>query len=197
MGRRSRKRSLSGAGPPRPAAGDDKSARPATSRAERDAERRRLRASGEARAPAARRGSRRRTGERPQAPWGTFPLTELVVLVAIVLGIAGLVIWGLRGQIMLLAGFALGSLAGLELAVREHFAGYRSHTTLLSASGPRGPRARAGRRARRLRRCLLRLPRDFQAPFGRPRISLGQGKRRVCAVPGAGPRPCWRVAHPN
>ena len=134
MGRRSRKRSLSGAGPPRPAAGADESARPATSRAERDAERRRLRASGEARAPAARRGSRRRTAERPQAPWGTFPLTELVVLVAIVLGIAGLVIWGLRGQIMLLAGFALGSLAGLELAVREHFAGYRSHTTLLAAS---------------------------------------------------------------
>src|SRR5918997_1164940 len=91
MGRRSRKRSLSGAGPPRPAAGDDESTRAVTSRAERDAERRRLRASGEARAPAARRGSRRRTGERPQAPWGTFPLTELVILVAIVLGIAGLV----------------------------------------------------------------------------------------------------------
>jgi hypothetical protein len=135
MGRRSRKRSLSGAEPPRPTAGGDESARPATSRAERDAARRRLRASGEAHGPAAwRHGSRRRRGERPQAPWGTFPLTELVVLVAIVLGIAGLVVWGARGQIMLIAGFALGSLAGLELAVREHFAGYRSHTTLLAAS---------------------------------------------------------------
>jgi hypothetical protein len=31
-------------------------------------------------------------------------------------------------------GLALGSLAGLELSIREHFAGYRSHTLLLSAA---------------------------------------------------------------
>ena len=31
-------------------------------------------------------------------------------------------------------GFALVSLAGLELAIREHFAGYRSHSTLLGAA---------------------------------------------------------------
>jgi uncharacterized membrane protein YhiD involved in acid resistance len=29
---------------------------------------------------------------------------------------------------------ALGSLAGLELSIREHFAGYRSHTTVLAAT---------------------------------------------------------------
>ena len=29
---------------------------------------------------------------------------------------------------------ALGSLAGLELAVREHLAGYRSHTQILAAT---------------------------------------------------------------
>jgi len=56
-----------------------------------------------------------------------------VVLVALVLVIGGFVIPTSSGQLMLLAGFALGSLAGLELAVREHFAGHRSHTTLLSA----------------------------------------------------------------
>ena len=35
---------------------------------------------------------------------------------------------------MLGVGLVLGSLAGLELSVREHFAGYRSHTLLLAAA---------------------------------------------------------------
>lgn len=35
---------------------------------------------------------------------------------------------------MIGAGLVLGSLGGLELAVREHFAGYRSHTLLLAAA---------------------------------------------------------------
>ena len=33
---------------------------------------------------------------------------------------------------MIFAGLALGSLSGLELAIREHFAGFRSHTTMLA-----------------------------------------------------------------
>ena len=33
---------------------------------------------------------------------------------------------------MIATGFALASLGGLELSIREHFAGYRSHTTLLA-----------------------------------------------------------------
>lgn len=37
-----------------------------------------------------------------------------------------------RGQTMFAAGIVLGALGGLELAVRDHFAGFRSHTTLLS-----------------------------------------------------------------
>ena len=32
-------------------------------------------------------------------------------------------------------GVVLGCLAGLELSIREHFAGYRSHTTLLAGTG--------------------------------------------------------------
>jgi len=35
---------------------------------------------------------------------------------------------------MIGAGLVLGSLAGLELSVREHFSGYRSHTMLLAAA---------------------------------------------------------------
>ena len=35
---------------------------------------------------------------------------------------------------MLAAAAALGSLAGLEISLREHLAGYRSHTTVLAAA---------------------------------------------------------------
>lgn len=35
---------------------------------------------------------------------------------------------------MIGVGLVLGSLAGLELSVREHFAGYRSHTLLLTVA---------------------------------------------------------------
>jgi hypothetical protein len=105
---------------------------PATTRAERDeARRRRLREGRTAPARSRRLGG---TAERPEAPWGSFPLSELCVLLALILGIAGLIVWGERGQLMLLAGLALGSLAGLELSIREHFAGYRSHSTLLAGA---------------------------------------------------------------
>jgi hypothetical protein len=136
MGKRSRKR---GAAP-----GADVSAA-GTTRADRDAARRRraqaaargepVRSSrsGAVTARPRRRRNRPTIDERPPAPWGKFPLVELVVLLAIGLFIAGLVVRGDRGQVMLTGALALGSLAGLELSIREHFTGYRSHTTLLAA----------------------------------------------------------------
>jgi hypothetical protein len=72
--------------------------------------------------------------ERPPAPWGSFPLVELVVLVAIVMLVAGLVTQGGRGAVMLGVGLVLGALAGLELSIREHFGGYRSHTLVLAGA---------------------------------------------------------------
>ena len=72
--------------------------------------------------------------ERPPAPWGSFPLVELVVLVAIVMLVGGLAIKGGRGPVMIGVGLVLGALAGLELSIREHFAGYRSHTLVLSGA---------------------------------------------------------------
>jgi len=69
--------------------------------------------------------------ERPPAPWGSFPLQELTVLV----GLALLVIGFLAAKPVAIAvGVVLGCLAGLELSVREHFAGYRSHTALLAGT---------------------------------------------------------------
>jgi hypothetical protein len=78
--------------------------------------------------------SARRTDGPPPAPWGSFPLSELVVVVAVVFLIAGFFVSPPRGAVMIGAGLVLGSLAGLELAVREHFAGYRSHTLLLAGA---------------------------------------------------------------
>jgi hypothetical protein len=89
--------------------------------------------------PSTRRGSaslsaRRRTDDRPSAPWGDFPLSEIAVLVGVVLLIAGFFVSPPQGFVMIAVGLVLGSLAGLELSIREHFAGYRSHTLLLSAA---------------------------------------------------------------
>jgi len=112
MGRRSRKRAVE-----------------TTSRAERDAARRARSASGTAR-PARRRG-RPSIDERPAAPWGSFPLSELLVFVGILF-----IAWGLfsgkGGEKRLAGGIVIAALGGAELALREHLGGYRSHTTLLA-----------------------------------------------------------------
>jgi hypothetical protein len=56
-----------------------------------------------------------------------------MTLIALVLfGLGLFVVEGTRGGVMVGVGVALGALAGLELSIREHFAGYRSHTLLLS-----------------------------------------------------------------
>src|SRR6476469_6902499 len=72
--------------------------------------------------------------ERPPAPWGSFPLVEIIVLVALVMLVVGFFVGGTRGPALLGTGLALGSLAGLELSIREHFGGYRSHTLLLAGA---------------------------------------------------------------
>ncbi|HET9198791.1 MAG TPA: hypothetical protein VFN92_11120 [Solirubrobacterales bacterium] len=68
---------------------------------------------------------------RPPAPWGDAPLAELVILA----GIVALAIGVIGGHPTAIGiGVALAGLGGLEVAIREHFAGYRSHTTLLAGS---------------------------------------------------------------
>jgi hypothetical protein len=69
--------------------------------------------------------------DRPPAPWGKVPLAELVILAGIVSLAIG-VVGGNPTAIGL--GVALAGLGGMEVAIREHFAGYRSHTTLLAGA---------------------------------------------------------------
>lgn len=52
----------------------------------------------------------------------------LVALVMLVIGFVG------SSPVTIAVGVVLGCLGGLELSVREHFAGYRSHTMLLAGT---------------------------------------------------------------
>jgi hypothetical protein len=78
--------------------------------------------------------SRRRPGssDRPKAPWGSFPLSELIILAGIVVIFWGLFSGGDQGNERVGAGLVLASLGGGELALREHLGGYRSHSSLLA-----------------------------------------------------------------
>ena len=91
-----------------------------TTRAERDAARR---------APPV---ARRPASQRPRAPWGSFPLSELVILGGIVVIFWGMFSGGDQGNERIAGGLVLASLGGGELALREHLAGFRSHSALLA-----------------------------------------------------------------
>jgi hypothetical protein len=125
VGRRSRKRS---APPPAPAAGHATAAGPAP------AEPRPTAGAGTPVRTGRPASVRARLDEAPPAPWAPVPLVELCVLAGLVLIVVALVRGGDRAGLLLACGVALASLAGLELSIREHFAGYRSHTTVLAGA---------------------------------------------------------------
>jgi lysylphosphatidylglycerol synthetase-like protein (DUF2156 family) len=85
-------------------------------------------------APAQRPAARHEPDERPRAPWHPIPLAELSVLVGILLMVGGFIVGlgGDRGRLMLVTGMALGSLGGLDTAVREHVNGFASHHMVLA-----------------------------------------------------------------
>ena len=118
MGRRSRKRPSGTVTTPPPAhAGTPARPRPQPSR------------------PGASRVDRMldRADARPKPPWHPVPLVELAVLSGIVLIVLGILNRdSSRGRLLLVFGLALASVAGLDTAAREHFAGHRSHSTLLA-----------------------------------------------------------------
>lgn len=77
---------------------------------------------------------RSRKLDAPKPPWAPLPLGELAILAGMVLILFGFVLGGDRAGRLLVIGFSLVSVAGLELALREHFSGYRSHSTLLGGA---------------------------------------------------------------
>ncbi len=71
-------------------------------------------------------------GERPQAPWHPWPLSESLILVGAVATLIGFARGG-SGRAVLFAGLGAVILGTLEFTVHEHLAGYRAHTSLLAA----------------------------------------------------------------
>jgi lysylphosphatidylglycerol synthetase-like protein (DUF2156 family) len=83
----------------------------------------------DSRAARGRSGHISKSDERPPAPWGNAPLAELAILAGIIclaIGIFG------SHETLIGVGVGLAGVGGMEVAIREHFAGYRSHTTLLA-----------------------------------------------------------------
>jgi len=64
---------------------------------------------------------------RPDAIWAPFPLTEIGMGVGLVLFLIGFT----GAPVLLLAGVGLLVVVVAELCLREHFAGFRSHSILL------------------------------------------------------------------
>jgi hypothetical protein len=77
-------------------------------------------------------GDLKAVGERPQAPWHPLPLSELLILV----GAVGTVIAWLRGVESngALLGASIGAvvIGTVEVTLREHLSGFRSHTWMLA-----------------------------------------------------------------
>ncbi len=88
----------------------------------------------------ARHGAPRRAANgdpraRPQAPWHPLPLSELLILVGAVAAIIAFTRKPLDPA-LLIVGLAAVAVGTLEVTLREHLGGFRSHTLLLALIPP-------------------------------------------------------------
>ncbi len=68
-------------------------------------------------------------GARPPGPFGGLPVSEIAILA----GVIGAVVGFLQGGgAALYAGLAVCALGVIEVTAREHFSGFRSHSSLLA-----------------------------------------------------------------
>jgi hypothetical protein len=72
-------------------------------------------------------------GKRPQSPWHPLPLSELLILVGAIGTIVGLSRGISNGGAPLFAGIAAVAIGTVEVTLREHLSGYRSHAIILAA----------------------------------------------------------------
>lgn len=68
-------------------------------------------------------------GERPQGMFGGLPVSEVAILAGLIAVVVG---WTRHGGPALFVGIAICFLGVFEVTAREHFSGYRSHSTLLA-----------------------------------------------------------------
>jgi hypothetical protein len=71
-------------------------------------------------------------GERPQPPWYPLPLSELMILVGAIGTVVAITRGAHNGGAALIASLAAVAIGTVEVTLREHLAGYRSHTMILS-----------------------------------------------------------------
>ncbi|HWX44335.1 MAG TPA: hypothetical protein VNY52_03325 [Solirubrobacteraceae bacterium] len=74
-------------------------------------------------------------GERPQAPWHPLPLSELLILVGAIgaaIGFAKASQGFSNGGPAVFAGIAAVAIGTVDVTLREHLSGYRSHTVMLA-----------------------------------------------------------------
>lgn len=67
--------------------------------------------------------------EAPKPIWAPLPITEVLILVGLIVAVIGL--FGSNVP-MTIGGLVILGSASIELAAREHFAGYRSHSAMLA-----------------------------------------------------------------
>ena len=72
-------------------------------------------------------------GERPHAPWHPLPLSELLILFGAIGFFFGIKSGLSNGGPPLLAGIVAVLVGTVEVTLREHLSGYRSHAILLAA----------------------------------------------------------------
>ena len=68
-------------------------------------------------------------GQRPASPFGGLPVAEVAIFAG---AIALLVGWLEQSSVALVVGVVVCALGVIEVTAREHFSGYRSHSTLLA-----------------------------------------------------------------
>jgi hypothetical protein len=71
-------------------------------------------------------------GERPRPPWYPLPLSELLILVGAIGTVVGLRRGVSNGGPALFAGLAAVMIGTIEVTLREHLSGYRSHALILA-----------------------------------------------------------------
>ncbi len=70
--------------------------------------------------------------DRPQAPWHPLPLAELLILIGSIGGVVAFLRGASANGPLLLAAIVAIAIGTVDVTLREHLSGYRSHTLLLS-----------------------------------------------------------------
>jgi hypothetical protein len=72
-------------------------------------------------------------GQRPPPPWHPLPLSELLILFGAIGTVVGFLRGVSNGGAALFVGLAAVVVGTVEVMLREHLSGYRSHTVILAA----------------------------------------------------------------